>query len=169
VGLGRLTSPLTSLRRSDPSFLRKSLRDFGRPGGRPSWRVRVWAVVGYSGKGWIRITPPANKLSGEDPDGAPAFTRLPRNDSLPRNDVGLGEVGGCSAVVDARSSLDSSGACCFKQERSVGPWQTGTSAAPVSVSAAAVIWQTGTSAAPIRRGDQLPALSSSSSQRWSLS
>ncbi|MCB5284726.1 MAG: hypothetical protein LHW45_03935 [Candidatus Cloacimonetes bacterium] len=27
--------------------------------------------VGYSRKAWIRITPPANKLSGEDPDWAP--------------------------------------------------------------------------------------------------
>ena len=30
-----------------------------------------YSGIGYSRKAWIRITPPANKLSGEDPGGAP--------------------------------------------------------------------------------------------------
>jgi len=62
--------------------------------------VSMLIMVGHSRKAWIRITPPANKLSGEDPDGPLSLARLPRNDSkagsseqsakrqLPRNDTG---------------------------------------------------------------------------------
>ncbi|MCB5285070.1 MAG: hypothetical protein LHW45_05715 [Candidatus Cloacimonetes bacterium] len=32
--------------------------------------------MGYSRQVWIRFTPPANKLSGEDPDGSPALKHL---------------------------------------------------------------------------------------------
>ena len=67
-------------------------------GSTPHWPE---SGIGYSRQAWIRFTPPANKLSGEDPDGAPALKRHPGMTQL----SWAGDV----AVVDAPASLDSSG------------------------------------------------------------
>ena len=53
-------------------------------GSTPHWPE---SGMGYSRQAWIRFTPPANKLSGEDPDGSPALKHLRR--SAPASPPGM--------------------------------------------------------------------------------
>ncbi len=68
-GVGVLTPGVPESRRSNQNNLTSK-------SGSTQTQSASTPSEGYSRQVWIRFTPPANKLSGEDPDGPPALKHL---------------------------------------------------------------------------------------------